>query len=175
MASDEKLDRKGHEGREDLIGEHRWGDAGQMILLIVFLILWVVDSFVMHYSTFLTAYIPLYVRLPLGIIILAGAFLLARAGLNVVFGEIREKPTVIKKGVFGVIRHPVYLGAILLYPGLFIATLSVISMANWLLIIMFYHMIARYEESLLLEELGDDYAQYKRDVPMWIPRLMKRN
>ena len=42
-----------HADREDLAGEHKAGDAGQLIFLFVFLIVWVLDSFVLKYSTFL--------------------------------------------------------------------------------------------------------------------------
>jgi hypothetical protein len=42
-----------HENREDLVGEHPFGDAGQLIFLIVFLALWALDSFVFRFSTFL--------------------------------------------------------------------------------------------------------------------------
>ena len=30
--------RKSHEHRKDLVGEHRWGDTGQIILLVIFFI-----------------------------------------------------------------------------------------------------------------------------------------
>ena len=54
---------KRHENREDLAGEHIWGDAGQIILLLIFLVIWVIDSFVLTYSTFLSNYVPLYFRI----------------------------------------------------------------------------------------------------------------
>ena len=43
---------KTHHGRNDLIGEHKWGDMGQILFLICFLIIWIGDSFVLNYSTF---------------------------------------------------------------------------------------------------------------------------
>jgi len=38
MDKQETMIRKAHHNRDDLVGEHRFGDLGQMILLIVFLI-----------------------------------------------------------------------------------------------------------------------------------------
>jgi hypothetical protein len=50
-------------------GEHPSGDVGQMILLVVFLIVWLGDSFIYHKSTFLSVYVPLYLRLVLLMIV----------------------------------------------------------------------------------------------------------
>lgn len=32
----------------------------------------------------------------------------------------------------------------------------------------------RHEEKLLLAHFGEPYAQYMREVPMWVPRPSKR-
>jgi len=164
---------KGHSDRTDLVGEHIWGDAGQIILLVLFLIIWAADSFFFKYSTFLSEDISLYIRIPIAAALIIYAFVLARKGLNIVFGEVREKPEVIRDGVFGIVRHPVYLGAVLLYPGLIVSTCSIISAAFWLIIILFYHFIARYEEKVLLKTLGKDYEEYMQQVPMWIPKIYR--
>ena len=106
------------------------------------------------------------------ILVIAGA--LAWVGMKIVFGENREKPAVIRKGVFNLVRHPIYLGAILLYLGLIILTLSLAATVVWIITILFYHFISRYEEKLLLEKFGKDYEEYMREVPMWIPRLIRK-
>ena len=72
-----------HENRKDLIGEHPIGDIGQTILLIVFLALWALDSFVFRFSTFLAAYIPLIIRLVLaGLILPVGLYLATKSMLR---------------------------------------------------------------------------------------------
>jgi hypothetical protein len=43
-------------------GEHPFGDSGQVILLVLFLRIWVVDSFFLRISTFLYNDISLLVR-----------------------------------------------------------------------------------------------------------------
>ncbi len=99
---------------------------------------------------------------------------LARTGLSIVFGEERKTPGVIKKGMFSVVRHPVYLSEILLYLGLLILSISLAAVIVWVIAIAFLHYISRYEERLLLSRFGEEYEQYMREVPMWIPRLRKR-
>jgi len=98
---------------------------------------------------------------------------LAVTGLVIVFGEKRERPGVIKKGVFGVIRHPIYLSEILLYLGLLMMSSSLAATFVWGIAILFLHYISRHEESLLLARFGEEYKRYMREVPMWIPRLWK--
>jgi len=163
-----------HRHREDLTGEHKIGDAGQLVLAILFGLTWVLDSFIFHYTTFLDDIAPLWIKVPLAVVLLALAANLARAGLAIVFVERRETPGVIRESVYGWVRHPIYLGEILLYAGLLALSLSVAAMVIWLAGIVFLHAISRYEERLLLARFGEEYAHYMREVPMWIPKLRRR-
>jgi len=86
MKSEKGYLRKSHQHRSDLTGEHVFSDIGQLILLIIFLIVWIADSFVFKYSTFLTQYISNYIRVPIALTILTISGLLAGFGLNTVFG-----------------------------------------------------------------------------------------
>ncbi len=155
--------------RNNLAGEHPWGDAGQLILFLIFLVVWIGDSFVFHFSTFLAHEIPIYVRLPIALVILAGAIYFIRAGHRIIFDEISEQPMVIRKGVSNRVRHPLYLGSLLFYPGLIVLTFSIFSTIIWLGIIAFYHVIAKYEEKLLLDKFGAEYESYMNEVPRWLP------
>jgi len=158
-----------HANRPDLTGEYKYGDAGQLVLALLFLILWILDSFILKFSTFLNDYIEWYAMVIPGVIILAGAGYLARAGLKSVFGEIRETPRVITKGVFSVVRHPIYLGSILTYLGLIVITLSLVSFIIWIIAIIFYYYISRHEEKMLLSRFGEEYEEYMKKVPMLFP------
>lgn len=165
---------KKHKDRQDLSGEYLFGDIGQIIFLIIFLAAWILDSFIFHYSTFISKDIPLIFRIIFSAILIIFSGFLARNGLKIVFGEIREEACVIKKGVFKIVRHPIYLGAILLYLGLIVLTFSLISAFIWILIIMFYYFISKYEEKILTKEFGNTYRQYMTEVPMLIPRIFKK-
>ena len=162
---------KKHHDRPDLAGEHSLGDIGQIILLLIFLAVWITDSFIFKYSTFIAESSSLYVRIIVAAGILLYSGFLAMSGLKIIFGEIREKPMVIRKGVFGRVRHPIYLGSILLYLGLIVLTLSIISAIIWVFIVAFYYYISKYEEKILLKEFGSEYEEYMNEVPMLIPRI----
>jgi len=160
--------------RSDLTGEHTVGDAGQLVFACLFGATWVPDTFILKHTTFLNHYLPLAIRIPLGVVLFAVSGYLAKTGLSIVFGEKREKPAVIRKSVFGVVRHPVYLSEILLYLGLLMLSISLAGAVVLVIAIGFMYYISRYEERLLIARFGEDYEKYMREVPMWFPRLRKQ-
>ncbi len=179
MTDQKQTEKRGHhrgryEDRDDLAGEHRLGDLGQLILLLVFLAVWISDSFFLRYSVILLDVIPSAVRTIVGFGLQLLAGFLAWRGLSVVFGEEREEPAVIRDGVFGVVRHPIYLAAILTYLGFLVHALSLAAAGVWVVIIVFYVFISRHEEKLLIDKFGEDYRAYMREVGMFIPRLRRR-
>jgi protein-S-isoprenylcysteine O-methyltransferase Ste14 len=163
--------RRSHKERDDLTGEHLWGDGGQLVLMVIFGITWVADSLVLHFSDQPAQLVHFYLRLFIALVLFLVSGWLARDGLRIVFGEVRKKPHVITKGVFGIVRHPIYLGSILLYAGFIALTLSLASFAIWLVIVAFYYVLSQYEERLLTERFGKEYEDYMKKVPMLIPGL----
>ncbi len=166
--------KRSQQHRDDLTGEHAVGDIGQIVLACLFAAMWIADTFLLRYTTFPNQYVPLCARIPPGVVLLVLSGYLARTGLSIVFGEKREKPGVIRKSVFSVVRHPVYLSEILLYLGFIVLSISLAATVVLVAAIVFLHYISRYEERLLLARFGEEYKQYMREVPMWIPRLRKR-
>jgi protein-S-isoprenylcysteine O-methyltransferase Ste14 len=167
------FDTKYQMGRKDLAGEHQLGDMGQLLLFLVFLSAWITDTLLLRYTIVETSLIFLYIRIPLAIIILYTAGYLAKSGLEIVFVQFRDEPRVIREGVFSLVRHPIYLGAILLYLGLLMFSLSILAAFIWVIIIAFYYYISKHEEKLLIKKFGSDYEEYMREVPMLIPRLKR--
>jgi hypothetical protein len=152
--------RKAQQQRSDLTGEHAVGDAGQIVLACLFAATWISDTFFLRYTTFLNHYVPLGIRIPLGVVLLVLSGYLARTGLSIVFGEKRENPSVIRKSV--------------LYLGFLMLSISLAAVFVWVIAILFLHYISHHEERLLLASFGEEYEQYMREVPMWVPRLRKR-
>ena len=160
--------------RDDLTGEHARGDTGQTLFALLFFGVWIADSFFLRYTTQPNELVPSLVRKPIGFVALCVSAYCAWSGLRIVFGEVREKPSVIRKGVFGVVRHPIYLSEVLLYLGLFMLTLSLAAGVVWIGASGFLYYLSRHEERLLLERFGEGYESYMRDVGMWIPRVRWR-
>jgi protein-S-isoprenylcysteine O-methyltransferase Ste14 len=149
-------------------GEHPFGDTGQLIALALFVIFWVLDSFVLKISTSPSSYVPFYIRVPAALIIFAFSIYLLKASHHVLAGEHRPRK-VISIGAFKHLRHPLYMSAILFYLALIIATVSIVSLALWILIFFFYNFIAGYEEKLMEKKFGEEYISYKRRTSKWLP------
>jgi len=154
-------------------GEHPFGDAGQLILLGVFLAVWAGDSFFLRYSTFLSDSVPRYIRLVVMGIAFAAALYLSFTGHAAVSHE-RRFTGVITTGAFRHVRHPLYLASMLIYIGLAVSTASLLSLALLLPIFAFYNHIASHEERLMETKFGDEYRVYKVKTGKWVPRARGR-
>lgn len=154
----------------DKNGEHPLGHIGQMLSFAVFLVVWVADLFVLHLSTFPARYVPFPVRLAIMALFLVAAAYLFRSG-HEAGGHDRPKDRVIETGGFRYVRHPMYLASLLVYLGLTIVTGSILALAVWVGIFLFFNFIASFEEKLLEEKFGDIYKSYKARTGKWIPRI----
>ena len=75
-------------------------------------------------------------------------------------------------GLYGLVRHPQYTG---LFIGLFgegvVHWPTLFSVALFPVIVLAYVLLARREERLMVERFGVRYRAYRRQVPMYFPRL----
>ena len=174
-------------GHPHVAGEARRSHAIQIGLFVFFIIVWIADSFLLPFFwVFHTSYIwgmpiylgllipfapvynPLAYALPLVpgvIIILLGVLVTSRS--HIVF-EVKE-PKVVDYGLYARVRHPMYLGSILLYVGFWVTTLSLLNLIPLLVVIIGYNYLANEEEKLLIAKFGDQYLEYKKRVPKWLP------
>ena len=73
--------------------------------------------------------------------------------------------TLVTDGIFAIVRHPLYLGWLLLYPAVIFLS------QNWLVIMMgclgsiCMIQIARLDDESLIEKFGDPYISYLESVP----------
>jgi len=81
----------------------------------------------------------------------------------------------IRKGLYSHVRHPQFLGIIITTLGLTTITLTwalsnkIQTVELWLIQVMGYICIARYEESHLLKRFGESFSEYQREVPLMFP------
>ena len=162
----------GKERQMEKNGEHPFGDMGQLIIFFVFLTVWVLDSFWLHFTTFLSNVAPLYTRLGVMAIIFIVSLVLIGSGHKAVH-QAKEGGGVISDGAFGYIRHPLYLGTMLFFLAMAVATASLVSLALIVMVFFFYNYIASYEEKLLEKKYGESYVKYKTRTGRWFPRLRR--
>jgi protein-S-isoprenylcysteine O-methyltransferase Ste14 len=151
-------------------GEHPWGDTGQLIWFLLFMVLWATDSFFLEMSTFLSVYVPLYFRLLVMTLAMMIAAYLAKSG-HVVASHEQRPAGVVSTGAFRYVRHPLYLASLLFYFGLGVSTACLFSFGLLLVIFLFYDHIANYEENVLEGKYGQDYLLYKKNTGKWIPNF----
>jgi len=103
-------------------------------------------------------------------IALIGVAVLSLAATQLLWN--RHKGVVlIKTGMYSVVRHPQFSGIIIITVGLTVMVLtnstdSLFQIVRlWLIQILGYIAIARYEEWCLSRKIGEEYRQYKRKVP----------
>ena len=81
----------------------------------------------------------------------------------------------VTRGAYGVVRHPVYLGGVLIWAGLSLCFLSLVAAAITLFyVVPMYLLYIRSEEAMMLECFGEEYSSYRRQVPMLLPRWRGR-
>ncbi len=158
-----------HESRPDLAGEHPVGDTYQVIAMVVFIAAIILDFLQLGFPQVLNRLISFWIRLPLSLACFALGGWLALRGIQIVFGEYREEPVMITEQMFSRVRHPIYLGAILVYVGVLLLVLSPLGAFVFLGVLGLYHWLAKDEESRMLDLFGDQYRAYQREVPMWLP------
>jgi protein-S-isoprenylcysteine O-methyltransferase Ste14 len=91
---------------------------------------------------------------------------------NIFFGHgVMDGQQLVTSGVYGVVRHPVYLAALLVWLALAVGFASVFAVAGLFIYVPAYVAYIRGEEQMMHEEFGAEYETYCRSVPMLLARL----
>jgi len=75
------------------------------------------------------------------------------------------------KGIYSVVRHPLYLANYLIWAGLLVYTMNIfafiiVSLVYWI----YYERIMMAEEAFLRGKYGDEFEQWAQKVPAFIPK-----
>jgi len=76
----------------------------------------------------------------------------------------------ITTGINGYVRHPQYLVILLLTLGINVQWITIPTLLLWPVLATLYYRLAKEEDKELEERFGEEYREYKRVVPMLIPR-----
>ena len=109
----------------------------------------------------------------LSLIFLVPAFWLGLGGvreLGLRVSETHRPVEVVSGGVYGLVRHPQYLGGVMGHLGVSLLLSSRDSLLVTPIVVCVVYLICWKEEKELLREFGDEYREYQRRVPMIIPR-----
>jgi protein-S-isoprenylcysteine O-methyltransferase Ste14 len=75
------------------------------------------------------------------------------------------------KGIYSVVRHPLYLANYLIWAGLLVYTMNIfafvtVSLVYWI----YYERIMMAEEAFLRSKYGDEFEEWAAKVPAFIPK-----
>ena len=76
-----------------------------------------------------------------------------------------ETTVVVDTGIYAVVRHPLYLGWLLMYVALILLSQHWLTAIIGIPGIVCVYLISRQEDQHLIEKFGDDYKHYMQKVP----------
>ena len=89
--------------------------------------------------------------------------------------ETHRTEKVVTIGVYSIVRHPQYLGGLLAHAGISFLLSAWYSLLVTPLMVVLIYLISRKEEEELIKEFGKEYEDYKKKVPMLMPRLRRKS
>lgn len=85
-----------------------------------------------------------------------------------------ENYQLVTTGVYGLVRHPLYLSYILISLGLFFLLANILLLGCFVGLLCYYFP-AKKEEVMLLERFRSQYEEYKSRVGIFFPKIRKKD
>ncbi len=101
---------------------------------------------------------------------IGGGFVLISAGWKRLY-EAQRQHRLATTGIYAYVRHPQYVGFILVMFGFLVQWPTLLTLAMFPVLVFMYVRLARTEERDAVREFGDQYRAYMAQVPGFIPRL----
>jgi protein-S-isoprenylcysteine O-methyltransferase Ste14 len=106
----------------------------------------------------------------LSFVFIGGGFVVISAGWRALYSA-QQANALASTGVYSYVRHPQYVGFILVMFGFLLQWPTLLTLAMFPVLVVMYVRLARSEERDALATFGDAYRQYMVEVPGFIPRL----
>lgn len=107
------------------------------------------------------------IGMPIGYIITVIGLLFVIAGWRPVY----KTDSIVIRGPYRLLRHPQYLGFLLITGGWLIHWPTIPTIIMWPILVFLYYTLAKKEEEEMEKKFGKKYREYKQNVPMFIPKL----
>src|SRR5918994_2748668 len=103
-------------------------------------------------------------------VLIFGGFILLAAAWKVLY-EAQRTRTLATTGPYAHVRHPQYVGFILIMLGILFQWPTLITLIMFPILVTMYVKLARREEREVLEEFGEEYRRYPAATPAFVPKL----
>jgi protein-S-isoprenylcysteine O-methyltransferase Ste14 len=108
----------------------------------------------------------------LSFVFIGGGFILISAAWKVLY-EAQKHGELATTGVYSSIRHPQYVGFVLIMFGFLLQWPTILTLAMFPVLVFMYVRLARTEEREARSTFGKTYADYAARVPAFIPSLSR--
>ena len=119
----------------------------------------------------------LFYSLFMGVIVPVSNVIIITGMLLVIFGWtkiFRAKNQLVTTGIYSHVRHPQYLGFLLITLGMNVLWVTFSTLALWPVLAFLYYRLAKEEDKQMDEKFGEEFLKYKNNVPMFIPKTTKK-
>ncbi len=87
-----------------------------------------------------------------------------------ILSETQKKNELATTGPYAFVRHPQYVGFILIIFGLFVQWPTLITLILFPILATVYVQLSYKEDKDLFKKFGKEYEKYAKDTPMFVPR-----
>ena len=112
---------------------------------------------------------PIHIAANLFIVL---GFVMLSSGWKVLHAA-QKSHTLATTGLYSKVRHPQYVGFVSIMFGFLLMWPTLFTLLMFPVLLYMYHRLGKKEEELMIEEFGEQYLQYKKEVPAYIPKWSK--
>lgn len=105
-------------------------------------------------------------------IFIFGGFIMLSSAWKVLY-QAQKEHRIATTGLYGRMRHPQYVGFVLIMFGFLLQWPTVITLAMFPILVWVYARLAKAEERDSIAEFGSDYERYRAQTPAFIPSFHK--
>jgi protein-S-isoprenylcysteine O-methyltransferase Ste14 len=131
---------------------------------------WLTGFFLPHFSY--TTSPLLNVLKPLGFLLALVGLLLFLMGAVQVYGSKLFRRGAVTGGLYRLVRHPQYLALAMLGLGVTLIWPRFFVLFSYLVMLLLYGVLARWEEARCIEKYGESYRAFQRRTGRFFPRLI---
>jgi len=101
-------------------------------------------------------------------LVIIGIVLIYKGWKEIVF---MRGTALVTQGIYSVVRHPQYLGFLLVTLGQFIVWPTIPTAILWPVLVLLYYRQAKREEAMLAETFGQQFHAWASKTPMFLPKI----
>lgn len=103
-------------------------------------------------------------------ILIGGGFIMLSSAWNKLY-KAQKKQTLATTGLYSRIRHPQYVGFILIMLGFLFQWPTLVTLVLFPILVFMYAKLARSEDKEIERKFGKEYVDYKNKIPAFIPKF----